>query len=134
ALDDVAYLVAESARAKGLELVAYCHPGMPTLFRGDVGRLRQILLNLVSNAVKFTAEGEVVLRASPGYSEDPEKVGVRIEVLDTGIGIASGTSERLFESFSQADASTTRRYGGTGLGLAICRQLALAMGGAIGVG
>ncbi|MEA2828844.1 MAG: two-component system, sensor histidine kinase and response regulator [Actinomycetota bacterium] len=133
ALDDVAFLVAESARAKGLELVAYCHPGMPVLLRGDVGRLRQILLNLVGNAVKFTAEGEVVLRASQGRCENPDKVMVRLEVLDTGIGIARATSGRLFEAFSQADASTTRRYGGTGLGLAISRRLAEAMGGNLGV-
>jgi PAS domain S-box-containing protein len=133
ALDDVAFLVAESARAKGLELVAYCHPGMPTLLRGDVGRLRQILLNLVANAVKFTAQGEVVLRASLGHADDAEHVVVRLEVLDTGIGIAPESSERLFDPFSQADASTTRRYGGTGLGLAISRRLTEAMGGTIGV-
>jgi PAS domain S-box-containing protein len=133
AIDDVAYLVAESARSKGLELVVYCHPGMPTMVRGDVGRLRQILLNLASNAVKFTAEGEVVIRASQGYSEDADRLMVRFEVLDTGIGVAPEATERLFEPFSQADASTTRRYGGTGLGLAISRQLATAMGGTLGV-
>ena len=134
ALDDVAFLVAESARSKSLELVAYCHPGMPTMLRGDVGRLRQILLNLVANAVKFTAQGEVVLRASVGHSSDTaDHVLVRLEVLDTGIGIAPDSSERLFDPFSQADASTTRRYGGTGLGLAVCRRLAEAMGGTIGV-
>ncbi len=136
ALDDVAFLVAESARSKSLELVAYCHPGMPTMLRGDVGRLRQILLNLVANAVKFTAQGEVVLRASVGHADhagNAEHVVVRLEVLDTGIGIAPGSSEQLFNPFSQADASTTRRYGGTGLGLAICRRLTEAMGGTLGV-
>ena len=134
ALDDVAFLVAESARAKGLELVAYCHPGMPTMLRGDVGRIRQIMLNLVANAVKFTAEGEVVLRASVDpASHSADYVVVRLEVRDTGIGIASTSSERLFDPFSQADASTTRRYGGTGLGLAICRRLTEAMGGTMGV-
>jgi PAS domain S-box-containing protein len=133
ALDDVAFLVAESARSKGLELVAYCDPDMPTMVRGDVGRLRQILLNLASNAVKFTATGEVVIRASLGHSDDAARVGVRLEVVDTGIGVAPESAERLFEPFSQADASTTRRYGGTGLGLAISRQLTEAMGGTIGV-
>ncbi len=133
ALDDVAFLVADAARTKGLELVAYCHPGMPTLLRGDVGRLRQVLLNLVANAVKFTAEGEVVLRASLVHADDAEHILVRLEVLDTGIGIAPDSSDRLFDPFSQADSSTTRRYGGTGLGLAICRRLTEAMGGTIGV-
>ena len=133
AIDDVASLVAESARAKGLELVAYCQPEVPTMVRGDVGRLRQILLNLASNAVKFTDRGEVVIRAGLSVPATAESVTVHIEVVDTGIGIAPATAERLFEPFSQADASTTRRYGGTGLGLAICRRLCEAMGGTIGV-
>ncbi len=133
AIDDVATLVAESARAKGLELVAYCHSEVPTMLRGDVGRLRQVLLNLASNAVKFTSEGEVVIRAGLSGPAGEDAVRVRMEVVDTGIGIAAGDAERLFEPFSQADASTTRRYGGTGLGLAICRRLAQAMGGTIGV-
>ncbi len=136
AIDDVAALVAQSAGAKGLELVADCRPEVPTMVRGDVGRLRQILLNLASNAVKFTEHGEVVIRASLGTplgDEETGAVSVRLEVLDTGIGIAPTAVERLFEPFSQADASTTRRYGGTGLGLAICRRLVEAMGGSIGV-
>jgi PAS domain S-box-containing protein len=133
ALDDVAELVAESARAKGLELVAYHRPAVPTALSGDVGRLRQILLNLATNAVKFTGAGEVVLRA--GLTEEPTgaQVMVRFEVSDTGVGVDAGTAQRLFDPFSQADASTTRRYGGTGLGLAICRRLAEAMGGDIGL-
>ncbi len=111
ALEDVAALVAESARAKELELVAYCRPDVPTALRGDVGRLRQILLNFATNAVKFTATGEVVLRA--GLAEEPsgDQVTVRIEVADTGIGLDPAAAERLFEPFSQADASTTRHYG-----------------------
>ncbi len=133
AIVEVANLVAEPARAKGLELVAVCLPDLPTMVRGDVGRLRQILLNLVSNAVKFTPVGEVVLRASLAAPLDPGPVMVRLEVADSGIGIAPETADRLFEPFSQADASTTRRYGGTGLGLAICRRLAEAMGGTIGL-
>jgi len=133
AIDDVATLVAESARAKGLELVAYCQPEVPTMVRGDVGRLRQILLNLASNAVKFTDKGEVVIRAGLSGPPTAQSVPVRIEVVDTGIGIVPSAAERLFEPFSQADASTTRRYGGTGLGLAICRRLSEAMGGTIAV-
>jgi two-component system sensor histidine kinase/response regulator len=133
ALDDVAFLVAQSARAKGLELVVYCDPGMPTAVRGDIGRLRQVLLNLMSNAVKFTDSGEVVMRACSGPSQDGERVDLRVEVVDTGIGMAPESVERLFEPFAQADASTTRRYGGTGLGMAISRQLVEAMGGTIGV-
>jgi two-component system sensor histidine kinase/response regulator len=133
ALDDVATLVAESARMKGLELVVFCEPAVPTMLRGDVGRLRQILLNLASNAVKFTGDGEVVIRAGLGAPADDDRVHVRMEVVDTGIGVSPAAAERLFEPFSQADASTTRRYGGTGLGLAICRRLAEAMGGGIGV-
>jgi PAS domain S-box-containing protein len=133
ALDEVATLAAEPARARGLELVAYCLPDVPRVVRGDVGRLRQILLNLVSNAVKFTSDGEVVVRVSLLSEVGPDQVMVHLEVTDTGIGIDPETAERLFEPFSQADASTTRRYGGTGLGLAICRRLAEAMGGTIGV-
>jgi len=133
AVEDVAALMAESARAKDLELVAYCGPEVPTALRGDVGRIRQILLNFAANAVKFTAAGEVVLRA--GLAEGPRagRVTIRFEVVDTGVGVDAATAERLFEPFSQADASTTRRYGGTGLGLAICRRLAEAMGGTVGV-
>jgi PAS domain S-box-containing protein len=133
AIDDVATLVAESARAKRLELVTYCHPAVPTVLRGDVGRVRQVLLNLASNAVKFTGAGEVLICAGLGASGTENIVSIRMKVVDTGIGIAAQDAERLFEPFSQADASTTRQYGGTGLGLAICRRLAEAMGGTIGV-
>ena len=133
AIEEVAALVSESARAKGLELVAYCRPEVPSELRGDVGRLRQILLNFTTNAVKFTAAGEVVLRARLDDDQTSERVVVRFEVTDTGVGIAPAEVERLFEPFSQSDASTTRRYGGTGLGLAICRRLAEAMDGAVGV-
>ena len=133
ALDEVVGLVAEQARAKGLELVAYCHPGVPAMVRGDVGRLRQVLLNLLSNAVKFTATGEVVMRAGVRAAAVEDQVVVHVEVADTGIGIDPETAGRLFQPFSQADASTTRRYGGTGLGLAISRRLTEAMGGTIGL-
>ncbi len=125
-------LLAQSAGGKGLELVAYCLPGVPTALRGDAGRLRQVLINLVSNAIKFTATGEVIVRARLLEASDATAV-IRFEVSDTGIGIEEEDKARLFEPFSQADASTTRRYGGTGLGLAICVQLVAAMGGELGV-
>jgi two-component system sensor histidine kinase/response regulator len=131
-VEDAAELVGESATAKSLELLAYCSPELPAHLRGDPARIRQVLLNLASNAIKFTAEGEVVVRAQ---LEDTtgEGVVVRFEVSDTGVGIAEEDQERLFDPFSQADSSTTRKYGGTGLGLAICRQLVTAMGGSLGV-
>ena len=133
AVEDVAGLVSESARAKGLELVAYCRPDVPTNLRGDVGRMRQILLNLATNAIKFTESGEVVIRACLADEPASQQVLVQFDVVDTGIGVDPTTAARLFEPFSQANASTTRRYGGTGLGLAICRRLAEAMGGSVGV-
>ena len=100
--------------------------------RGDPSRLRQVLLNLASNAVKFTDTGEVVIRAQL-EGETADGPVVRFEVTDTGVGMEGTDRERLFEPFSQADSSTTRRFGGTGLGLAICRQLVTAMGGELGV-
>ncbi|MDQ1544154.1 MAG: hypothetical protein QOK08_1792, partial [Actinomycetota bacterium] len=127
-VEEVAGLVSESARAKGLGLMAYCVPGVPPKLIGDVGRIRQILLNLASNAVKFTAAGEVAIRVDVVES-DEDRPRVRFEIRDTGIGIEEADYARLFESFSQADASTTRRYGGTGLGLAISRRLTETMGG-----
>jgi len=132
-VEEVVEMVAQPARAKGLELVGYCQPGLPTAVRGDPGRLRQVLLNLASNAVKFTERGEVVVRATiADHTAPPGGMTVRFEVTDTGIGIAGDVRGRLFEPFSQADASTTRDYGGTGLGLAICRRLVEAMGGQLG--
>jgi len=129
---DVGLLLAPAASAKNLELVAYCTPDVPSAVVGDAGRIRQILLNLTSNAVKFTSAGEVVAKVKPidlGQSD----VRLRFEVSDTGIGIANDDRDRLFDPFSQADASTTRRFGGTGLGLAISRRLVEVMGGEIGV-
>ena len=130
-VEEVAELVAEPAREKDLELLAYCSPELPTALRGDPVRLRQVLLNLAGNAVKFTHEGEVVVRAGL-EGTTPDGVLVRFEVTDTGIGVDEDRIAELFEAFSQADTSTTREYGGTGLGLAICRQLVLAMGGELG--
>ncbi|TAP44665.1 PAS domain-containing hybrid sensor histidine kinase/response regulator [Arthrobacter sp. S39] len=134
-VEEVAGLLTEPAQVKNLELIAYCEPGVPARLHGDSGRIRQILLNLASNAVKFTAAGEVSIQvkvetpdARPGAT-----AMVYFEVRDTGIGIDPADHARLFESFSQADASTTRRYGGTGLGLAICRRLTEAMDGEIGL-
>ena len=131
-VEEVAELVAESAQQKDLELLAYCSPELPVALRGDPARLRQLLLNLAANAVKFTSVGEVIVRAQL-EAQGPTGVVVRFEVEDTGIGIATEDRARMFEPFSQADSSTTRRYGGTGLGLAICLQLVTAMGGTIGV-
>ncbi|WP_284752709.1 PAS domain S-box protein [Arthrobacter sp. efr-133-R2A-120] len=131
-MEEVAGLLAEAAQGKGLELIAYCHPDVPAQLAGDAGRIRQILLNLASNAVKFTASGEVAIRVNIA-DQDARTALVRFEVSDTGIGIDAADHLRLFDSFSQADASTTRRYGGTGLGLAICRRLTEVMGGEIGL-
>jgi two-component system, sensor histidine kinase and response regulator len=131
-VEDVGALLAPTAFEKHLELIAYCMPGVPETVHGDSGRIRQILLNLASNAVKFTSEGEVVIKVKslPGWHGGAR---LRFEVTDTGVGIAEPDRDRLFESFSQADASTTRRFGGTGLGLAISRRLVEVMGGEIGV-
>ena len=131
-VESVAEIVGEPAQAKGLELLAYCSPEVPSRLRGDPSRIRQVLLNLAGNAVKFTATGEVVLRVALDERMDG-RVVVRFEVSDTGIGLEQQDLERLFEPFSQADSSTTRRYGGTGLGLSISRQLVDAMSGRLGV-
>jgi len=117
--------------ARGLTLTAELDPGLPPHLRGDPGRVRQVLFNLVSNAIKFTHQGGIVIRVGQRPLESGE-VELRIEVADTGIGIAPELHPSLFGRFAQADSSTSRRYGGTGLGLAICRQLASLMGGDIG--
>ncbi len=125
-------LVAAQAGAKSLDLVASLEPGVPPVLVGDVTRLRQVLVNLLSNAVKFTERGDVVLTVTPG-EEGPDGVALSFAVRDTGIGIPAERMDRLFTSFSQVDASTTRLYGGTGLGLAISKRLAEAMGGHLSV-
>ena len=131
-VEELGALLAPAAFAKRLELIAFCRPGVPPVVHGDAGRIRQIVLNLASNAVKFTAEGEVVLTVE-SVGEDAGLVRLHFAVSDTGIGIAEADRQRVFESFSQADSSTTRQFGGTGLGLAISRRLVEAMGGEIGV-
>ena len=131
-VEEVAALLAGRAQEKGLELAGFVEPGTPTAVRGDPFRLRQVLTNILGNAIKFTEEGEVTLRAEL-VEDAPDEVVVLFEVSDTGIGMSEEEQERLFKPFTQADASTTRRYGGTGLGLAISKQLVLMMGGEIGV-
>jgi signal transduction histidine kinase/DNA-binding response OmpR family regulator len=125
-------VVAGTAHEKGLELALAIDSRVPTRLRGDQGRVRQILVNLLANAVKFTERGEVVLHVK---MVDSSKKGVvlRVEIADTGLGITTENQGRLFASFTQADASTTRIFGGTGLGLAISKQLVEMMGGQIGV-
>ncbi|MEM7247472.1 MAG: response regulator [Acidobacteriota bacterium] len=129
-IGDVLDLVAIAARGGSLELVGAVDPSVPRVVRGDPARLRQVLLNLLSNAIKFTEDGSVVLEVGHD-TENPELL--RFEVRDTGIGIPEDRRKQLFHSFSQVDASITRRYGGTGLGLAISQQLVTMMGGAIAV-
>ncbi len=131
-LEDVADLLAVRAHEKGLDVVCVADPEVPALLRGDPGRLRQILLNLGGNAVKFTEQGGVAIRASVA-AEDDDLATVRFAVTDTGIGIPRDRQGALFSVFTQVDGSTTRKYGGTGLGLAISKQLAELMGGAIGL-
>ena len=138
-LDDIAGALAVQAHEKGLEFVCATDPGTPTLLQGDPGRLRQILTNLVGNAIKFTHAGEVVVQvalesgASVPAPRSAEPVHLRFSVRDTGIGIPADKMNTLFDKFIQVDASTTRQYGGAGLGLAISKQLVELMGGHIGV-
>jgi PAS domain S-box-containing protein len=133
-IDEVAELLAEEAERKGLTFECLIADDVPTGVLGDPGRLRQVLINLLGNAVKFTERGRVALRVLRARPEQVETLPLlRFEVEDTGIGIPQDATRNLFRSFSQADGSTTRRYGGTGLGLAICKELVHLMGGEIAV-
>ncbi len=131
-IEDTLAPMAKLAWDKRLELVHLIHHDVPSELLGDPSRIRQMLVNLVGNAIKFTAQGEIVVRVSVATREG-DAVRIHVSVTDSGIGIPDDERERLFESFSQLDASTTRRYGGTGLGLAITKRLAHRMGGEIGL-
>jgi two-component system, sensor histidine kinase and response regulator len=131
-VEGVADAHAQRAEAKGLELVCSLAEDCPTYVRGDPGRLRQVMVNLVGNAIKFTDSGEVVIRVEPESESDTHTV-VRFSVSDTGIGIPGDRQQALFQRFVQGDGSTTRRYGGTGLGLAISNDLIGLMGGTVGL-
>jgi two-component system sensor histidine kinase/response regulator len=131
--DRVGDVLGEPAREKGLELVVACHPGVPDRLRGDSVRLGQVVSNLTSNAIKFTDSGEVVVQAQVDDPSAPDEVVLRVTVSDTGVGIPLDTQDALFDPFTQADPSTTRRHGGTGLGLAISRRLVDALGGELAV-
>jgi signal transduction histidine kinase/CheY-like chemotaxis protein/HPt (histidine-containing phosphotransfer) domain-containing protein len=130
-VEEVVGALAGAARGKSLELLAVVDPDVPALVQGDAARLGQVLTNLVGNAVKFTASGTVLVHVQRAGATDATTL--RFEVTDTGIGIAPEAQAQLFNAFSQADSSTTRRYGGTGLGLAISKRLVELMGGTIGV-
>ena len=131
-IESVIDLFSEAAQKKGIEIGVLFDHDIPDILRGDAGRIRQVLTNLVGNAVKFTSEGEVIVHTN-AIRSDAESVNVRFAVTDTGIGMTDEVINRLFKPFSQADASATREYGGTGLGLAISKQLVELMGGTIGV-
>src|SRR5262249_47423975 len=131
-IEDVARLLAVQAHQKGLEVTAHIDPELPDMLRGDPGRVRQILMNLGGNAVKFTHKWEVAIDLKI-IERNESGAQVRLEIRDTGIGIPPHRLNALFQPFSQVDASTTRRFGGTGLGLSIARRIVSLMGGEVGV-
>ncbi|BAY92255.1 response regulator [Tolypothrix sp. LEGE 11397] len=131
-IEEVLDLLAPLAHHKGLEIAALIHRNVPTLLQGDASRLRQVLMNLIGNAIKFTATGEVVVQAEL-KAETATQASIYFAIIDTGLGITPQEQRKLFTPFTQVDASNTRQYGGTGLGLAICKQIVNLMGGEIGV-
>jgi CheY-like chemotaxis protein len=131
-IEQVVEILANRAHSKDLNFSYWIEPHTPRLVKGDPTRLQQILTNLIGNAIKFTDQGGVTVDVRPLFC-DSSNTTIKITVTDTGIGISPANQKKLFESFSQADASTTRQYGGTGLGLAICQRLIDLMGGKIGV-
>ena len=131
-IEEISDLLALKAQDKQLELICMIEPEVPLMLRGDSGRLRQIILNLAGNAVKFTQKGEVAIKVRREYETEKQAV-LRVEVSDTGIGIPESRINVLFTPFTQGDASTTRQFGGTGLGLAISKKLVELMGGSIGI-
>ena len=131
-LDEVIALLSTAARRSRINLIAHVAPNAPGTFIGDMARLRQILINLVGNAIKFTDEGEVIVEVAVTAREDGRH-DLQFDVIDTGIGISAAAMDVLFQPFQQGDASATRRHGGTGLGLAICKRLVELMGGRIAV-
>jgi signal transduction histidine kinase/CheY-like chemotaxis protein len=131
-LEEMCVLISPKAHEKSLEFAYFIHPRVPRILNGDPGRLRQVLLNLATNAVKFTKSGEVAIEVTV-QDETHDAIRIHCAVTDTGVGIAEDRKDRLFQSFSQVDGSTTREYGGTGLGLSISKRLVELMGGRIGV-
>ena len=131
-IQEVIELLAPQAHHKGLEIAAFIPPNVPIYIQGDASRLRQIVMNLMSNAIKFTSKGEVIIQVEL-ISENHDTATIQFAIIDTGIGISSEDQNKLFQPFIQVDASITRKYGGTGLGLAICQQLVTLMGGEIGI-
>ena len=131
-IEEVAEMLASKADEKGLDLILQYLPSVPSRFVGDAGRIRQVVTNLVGNAVKFTQTGHVLMAVDYDW-QDKQKALMRVSVTDTGIGVPPDKVELLFQKFTQADSSTTRKYGGTGLGLAISKQLIELMGGSVGL-
>jgi len=132
-LDQTVELLGSQAHGKGLELSTYMAPLVPCKLRGDEGRIRQILTNLISNSIKFTDEGGVRVEVSVDMPGHGDEVALRFQVIDTGIGVPEHASQRIFEKFTQADNSVTRLYGGSGLGLTICKELVSLMHGELGL-
>src|SRR5262249_23675888 len=129
-IEEVSELMTPRAQEKGLELCLWHHPEAPSVVKTDAGRFRQIVLNLVGNAIKFTDNGHILVEVA---RESADSSQIRVGVRDTGIGIPRAKHHLLFQKFSQVDGSSTRKFGGAGLGLAICKQLVEGMGGTIGV-